>query len=489
MSFTPTPEQDEAVAVFNTRKDMKIRAVAGSGKTSTLKLMGRSTISPGYYLCFNKDIATESAKTFPENVMCKTTHSLAWREVARKYKNDKDKMMGSLRARDVAAWLSIKDFPIFGGTDFLNDTTIGYAVARTVARFCQSADREFGRHHFEVLPKFKTLPDEEFLVLRARVVSWAEQLWHEMINPLTAVPLGHDGYVKAWQLSDPTIEAVFVLVDEFQDTAPVLLDVLKRQDCQIVGVGDENQQIYEWRGAINAMELYNVDKIVTLSKSFRFGQAIADFASDALATIGCDYRITGNENVESRLTDEPQPVVICRTNASILDQIIDLAEFAPDKLAYVCGGVEDLTRCLTGVEALQANKASAYAAFIGFKKWDEYTDYSEKSGDIEAQKIVKLVKKYGANKLKRQLENVLPSESKADIILTTAHKSKGREWPGVMLADDFKVQPEKDMETKELVYNKPETRLFYVAATRAMNQLKVPAWAKELYVKESDHAV
>jgi superfamily I DNA/RNA helicase len=128
--------------------------------------------------------------------------------------------------------------------------------------------------------------------------------------------------------------------------------------------------------------------------------------------------------------------------------------------------------------------------FMGFKDWDEFVIYSDKSGDKEAAKIIKICDNYETRELKVALLNVRPSEEKADIVLTTAHKSKGREWSGVMLADDFRSQPEIDPETKEKTINHAETRLFYVAATRAINRLHVPAWATAFYdkQKETDHA-
>jgi hypothetical protein len=477
----PTVEQQEAIDVFMLGKNMKINAYAGSGKTSTLKLLARERSSPGVYLCFNKAIATEAAKNFPETVACRTTHSFAYRAVIGNYRRNSSKMANSLRARDTVDALQIKDFPIFGGTDRIESTTIGYAVNQAVKRFCQSDEREFVYRHFEVLPKFSTLPQEEFYALRTLVLSYATTLWEMMVDPETDVALGHDGYVKVWQLSDPVIDTCFILVDEAQDTNPVMLDVLKRQEAQVVYVGDKHQQIYEWRGAVNAMETAIVDRTVNLTKSFRFGQAIADFASDVLATIGETNRIQGNEAVLSALTRDGQRTILCRTNAQILDSLLNLEELTPDKSAAVVGGVDDLIKCIEGIERLQSKRQSAYQMFIGFKDWDEFLLYGKNSGDGEANKIIKLCDKYGLKDLKSALQNVHPSEAKADILLTTAHKSKGREWTGVELAEDFRSQPEKDPDTGETTYNGPETRLFYVAATRAINTLKVPQWAMDTY--------
>jgi hypothetical protein len=486
---TPTQEQQACIEAFLTGDSMKVNAFAGSGKTSTLKMMAREKISPGMYLCFNKAIALESAKSFPETVDCKTTHSCAYRAVIGTYQKNRDKMINSLRVRDTVDALRIRPFPIFGATDSLDATTLAYAVNLTVRRFCQSADTEFQKHHFEKLPKFETLPTDEFLVLRGRVLSWASDLWQMAVDPRTNVALGHDGYVKVWQLGNPVIDTCYIMVDEAQDTNPVMLDVLRRQETQVIYVGDRHQQIYEWRGAVNAMEIATTKHTVNLTKSFRFGQDIADTASAILATIGETCRIEGNEGIESRLTRESQRTILCRTNGQILDTLLSLTEQGLARDTYVVGGVDELVNCLEGVERLKDKRASAYGMFIGFKDWDEFLLYTKKSGDADAEKIVKLTDKYEVSDLKDTLRSVLPSEAKAKFTLTTGHKSKGREWSGVELAEDFRSQPEKDEDTGEEKYSESETRLFYVSATRAINRLKLPNWAMVTYdLKVKDNA-
>lgn len=482
--MTPTPQQLACVEAFLSGKSMKVGAFAGAAKTTTLRLMAQARVSPGYYLCFNKAIAVASALVFPETVACKTTHSAAYGKVIGTYrKSFKDKMSGNLRVRDTVDFLKIKDFPIFGGTDRLDATTVAYTVNETVKRFRQSDAREFSREHFAWLPKFETLPSDEFHVFRGRVLSWASDLWNMAVDPTSMVPLGHDGYVKVWQLGDPVIDTCFILVDEAQDTNPVMLDVLRRQEAQVVYVGDRHQQIYEWRGAVNAMEVAQTELSLNLTKSFRFGQAVADFASDILSTLGETERITGNEKIESKITGDRQRAIICRTNGQILSTLLAIDEDRSGKSVHVIGGVDDLINCIEGVERLQQGRASAYPMFMGFKDWNDFLLYVEKSGDTDAEKIVKLTDKYPIGDLKTCLRNINPSEERADVVLTTAHKSKGREWSGVELADDFREQPELDKKTGERTFNAAEVRLFYVAATRAIKDLKVPQWAKDVYSK------
>ena len=52
-----------------------------------------------------------------------------------------------------------------------------------------------------------------------------------------------------------------------QDINPVFLGVLKKARCPVVYIGDPYQQIYEWRGAVNAMEQIPSKDRVLLSHS------------------------------------------------------------------------------------------------------------------------------------------------------------------------------------------------------------------------------
>lgn len=52
-----TSEQAHAVDLFKTSQLLKISAFAGTGKTSTLTAVAKSTSKRGLYLAFNKSIA------------------------------------------------------------------------------------------------------------------------------------------------------------------------------------------------------------------------------------------------------------------------------------------------------------------------------------------------------------------------------------------------------------------------------------------------
>ena len=63
----PTKEQQEIIDTFKTARVLKVNAVAGSGKSSTLRLLAEHNVIPSLYVCFNKIIQQEAETKFPEH--------------------------------------------------------------------------------------------------------------------------------------------------------------------------------------------------------------------------------------------------------------------------------------------------------------------------------------------------------------------------------------------------------------------------------------
>lgn len=78
-----TEEQKQCVATACQGKDLKIKAFAGSGKTSTLVAIARELSGKGLYLAYNKAIQIDAARKFPSHVDCKKAHSMSLIEYKR----------------------------------------------------------------------------------------------------------------------------------------------------------------------------------------------------------------------------------------------------------------------------------------------------------------------------------------------------------------------------------------------------------------------
>jgi superfamily I DNA/RNA helicase len=85
-----TDEQYNAVQAAKAMQSLKISALAGTGKTTTLKAIAQelgAVGKQGLYLAFNKAIASEAQKKFTgTGCEARTFHSLAYSKIGYKYK-------------------------------------------------------------------------------------------------------------------------------------------------------------------------------------------------------------------------------------------------------------------------------------------------------------------------------------------------------------------------------------------------------------------
>jgi superfamily I DNA/RNA helicase len=468
MTIKPTYEQQHAMDLFMTRSSLKINAFAGTGKTATLALLARSTRNPGTYLAFNRALAREAQTKFPCWVQCKTTHSLACNSIPDVYRKNTDKMFGSMNSNRVSRILRFDQRYDKG---ILNARQRAALVLETIKNFQQSDDRHIHQLHIPAWGNIQNISEDQKADIKRDVIQFARQLWDKMTDPDDVnVPLGHDGYLKLWALNQPVIPGDFILLDEAQDSNPVVLGVLGRQSAQIVFVGDKYQQIYEWRGAVNAMQHVHTDSESSLTQSFRFGDTIAEAASKILAALGEPKVITGNSAVNSHLGCSRPEVILCRTNAGVIDYTIRALDAG--ERVHVVGGTGDILRLLNGVVQLKAGKRVDHPELFGFSNWADVVDFSSTEEGAGLKTFVKLVDDYGETFLIDSLTRMNASENDASLILSTVHKAKGRQWKHVWINDDFTITS-KTLNNKQK-YNLAELRLLYVAITRAQNSLQIP---------------
>lgn len=458
MAFDPTDEQVAVVSVFGAGADLVVEAGAGSGKTSTLRLLaGARPSGRGVYIAYNRAIADDARGSFPGSVSCATAHSLAFRAVGRRYSA---RLNGPrMPARQVAAVLGIS-----GATDVdgvvLAPAQVARVVTDTVARFCQSADVRPEARHVPVLPGVDTLSQQA--VLKAVVLPLARRAWTDLASVDGRLKFTHDCYLKIWQLSGPRLPADYVMLDEAQDANPVVAAVVDGQaHAQRVLVGDRCQQLYAWRGAVDAMANFAGHRL-WLSQSFRFGDAIAAQANQWLAHLGSPLQLRGYGQIPSRVGPVDTPdAVLCRTNAQAVATV--LAALGGGRRAALVGGGKDIRGLAEAAVTLKAGAGTSHPELFCFRTWGEVQDYVDHdSAGADLKTFVRLIDAHGPDVVIDAMDR-LTDESAADLVVSTAHRAKGREWPAVTIAGDFR-EPAPDTPPAEAM-------LAYVAVTRARTAL------------------
>jgi F-box protein 18 (helicase) len=488
MTFNPTPEQQ---AIIASTGNIKINAVAGSGKTTTI-IQYAATRPKGsriLYLAFNRSVRLEAQKRFTDlglhNVQVETAHSLAYKHIVhtRGYRVAQKEY----KTHEIAEKLGLQGYGEKHGEYILANH-----ISKFIAYFCNSNVTKV-----QDLNYLDLVTDEKAKAFVRNFYQPIEQgtrlLLSKMYKGQLDIP--HDFYLKLFQLFSPVLPYDYILFDEGQDASPAMLDIFLKQPAVKVIVGDTHQQIYGWRHAVNSLGQVNFANY-TLSTSFRFGQAIADLSKNILAwkrhiqdappvaIIGAGKSAT----VKTKAT-------LARTNLGLLLQAINyITENKKVQHLYFEGNINSYTYADEGaslydVLSLYNNQHSRVRdKLIGtMKNLEDLEEYIEKTEDVQLSMMVEIVKEYG-NEIP-SLINTLKTKhvgdedkAKAEMIFSTVHRSKGMEYDEVQLVADFitegRIEKQK-LEKKEgeaintAKWNE-EINLLYVGITRAKSILRIP---------------
>lgn len=479
---------DEQQRIIQSSGSIIINAVAGSGKTTTLIEYARSrqTSALILYVAFNRSVRLEAQKKFAEqglnNVRVETAHSLAYKAIVLR---DGYRVEGHNPHFVLKAVMSIFHTP---SVDELLLATHAFQLA---SLFCNSTARKV-----EELCYIETLSEAEEIVFvdehEEKIVLTARHYLAKMLK--REITISHDFYLKLFQLQHPRLPYDYILFDEAQDASPVMVDIVRLQEQAVkVIVGDSHQQIYRWRYAINSMESFDYPRFF-LSRSFRFGQPIADLATSVIALKAnlfgpSTVEITGQESNGEK---SGQRAIIGRTNISLLAEALNHLQKKPKSRIFFEGYISSYLfgeegGSLSDILNIYLDKREYIKSdlYSEFQTVCEVEDFAKKSGDKPLLQVVELVKKHG-DSLPKKIASLWnahvekDARHEADTIFSTVHRCKGLEYDVVFLCNDFiqesslaKMSDEKIAEDGARLIE--EVNLLYVAVTRAKYKLEIPA--------------
>ncbi|MFB7275407.1 UvrD-helicase domain-containing protein [Streptomyces sp. NPDC056244] len=469
----PTVEQEEAVEVMIAGEHFVIQAGAGTGKTTTLVMLARAVAGQrGMFLAFNRPVVNEASRRFPGYVQCRTGHSLAMKAIGHRYGS----RLGQPREPSwrVGERLGIRQRMVARlGERTLTHKTISYVALQTLTRFCHSADAEITARH---VPRLRGLDDSYRGDLARIALPYARRAWQDVQDPAgKLVRFDPNHALKIWALTEPRLRGDFLLLDEAQDTNPVMEKVFnaQRAHAQLIMVGDSAQAIYGWRGARDVMTGFE-GRQLTLSQSFRFGQRLADEANRWLAIVGSPLRLRGTPAIGTRIGPaDTVDALLCRTNGGAIAEIFKLLD--EGTRVALAGGKKALTELAKAAGALKSGLRASHPDLVLFRNWGELVEYAEDDPDgADLLPLVEVIEKHGAEKVLAAMEQ-LHLEHEAEVTISTAHRAKGREWPQVRIAADFRepLTRERDLEGNNIPgpIALDDARLAYVAVTRARKHL------------------
>jgi F-box protein, helicase, 18 len=480
----------EQHAIINSSGDIKINAVAGSGKTTTIieYAASRPANSKILYLAFNKSVKIEAIKKFADkglkNVKVETAHSLAYKHIVIG-NNFRVKAQG-YKTNEIAELLGLQ-----GNGEKHYEYMVANHINKFIAYFCNS-----DKQKIQELNYLDIVSDAKAKVFIKNCYPFLEMQTRLLLAKMNSgeIDITHDFYLKKFQLANPKLAYDYILFDEGQDASAVMLDVFFKQAATKIIVGDTHQQIYGWRHAVNSLEKANFTTF-HLSTSFRFGADIAKLAMGILQWKDQleEYKpllIKGNGNSNKKVSK----AVIARTNLGLLLKAIEyVTEKNKVKQLYFEGNINSYTYADDGAslyDVLNLYNGKRHlirdSLIKAMKDIEELEGYIEKAEDLQLAMMVEIVKEYG-NEIPDIIKSIKDKhvsndeKEKADIVFSTVHRCKGMEYDEVELVNDFineekveKVVADNNNEALKNAKTNEEINLLYVAVTRTKNILHYP---------------
>ena len=249
--------------------------------------------------------------------------------------------------------------------------------------------------------------------------------------------------------------------------------------------------LYGWRKATNIMPMFE-GKEYKLTTSFRISQNTANIANMIIKDIcKVDINMKGfntNQKIVTEIDKSKPYVCLCRTNAYIFGETVDVITTNPNAKLYYESGFQSyaFNNILDGWYFYKGQKVNN-PLFNKFKDFSKLLDYAKRISDLELLAINRMIEKYSISIpqiISNIKKNVTTNRDLASVIFSTVHRAKGstQNLP-VYIADDIfdietvfrkeyiDTEKEEDFDIKNY---EDESFIAYVAISRAYNNLYLP---------------
>lgn len=461
--MNPTEEQISIIdKTENSSSNLMVNALAGTGKTTTLDFVqSASPKQPVMCLAFNKRIAEEMKKKFPDTTTVKTMNGLGhgiWYKAVGKIDLNPKKMQQIFK--DHVETLS---------KDEANDC---WEIYWDVIQACAMA-KSLGY-----------VPEGKFLNAK-RIIT--QELFHQILevkpSPMAIELIDHLLYLSiktsynGWidyndQVYMPGVFGTtfprfpLVLVDEAQDLNPVNHAILgKLIKERGIFVGDRWQSIYAFRGAVtNGMQdlqhKFQCEEL-DLSISFRCPQRIVEAARWRVPNFQW-IKEGGHVERLKRLPSAAIPenaTIICRNNAPLFKTALGLLM---QRRAVTVSGSELGPKLIRLLEKI-CDEDDTQEEMVGkIETWkEEQLNKAQHPGNIsDTADCLIIFASFGKNLGQAVTYVKHMFEQQGSIKLMTGHKAKGGEWDVVYHLDPWLCRDDEQ-----------DKNLRYVITTRAKEEL------------------
>ena len=434
VEFKPNLEQSDAIDAMMTGSDVKVGALAATGKTTTVisfanRLRAQDPTARVAYLVFNRAAKDDAIdRGMGDNVSVMTMDGITHKAMIgnsgmpglrpglknKMYDEGKASIDESVRSfKGKAAYLGIRGAFIPREDDApleLTPTDIYKIVAKGIDAYAISADDAIGPQHFTGAFNGNLAIPEDSPIM-SDVLKYANKMWEDLqqdrdnLKKQGMLDFSSNHLTKMWALTGPDVGSFagedgvnVIMIDEAQDINPVFAKMMKEaQSAQKIYIGDTNQAINAWRGADGStLDAVEAEYDMPITESYRFGAKIAGIGNRFLTLLGVKERMTGKKTKAGRdgsRVDVPGEVkeidaidatmILCRSNGGAIAATMEvITQSNGKKKVYGSANFKkDLQNFIDNIEWMQNSAAGDPHWTNSYGK--RQTDRPEFSADLE----------------------------------------------------------------------------------------------------------
>jgi DNA helicase-2/ATP-dependent DNA helicase PcrA len=470
------------------RGDAFVEAVAGSGKTTTLKQAAkRLKTSSSLFLAFNVHIKEELKQQLPPGMNVSTIHGIGMAAIRRRLGN-------GVKVEDTKYSKITREYihMVFGDqldfddkkdlADDLKQLVLMSQVSLTDTdkpEEVQELMNHFGIHPLTSLADtckaLTAILNQGLQMAQEGLISYSDMLWLPFM----------------WQLRVAQYDWVFV--DEAQDLSPAQLELVlkcRRQGGRVLFVGDRRQAIYGFAGAdsesVNKIIRRTGATVLPLSICYRCPSTHIAMARDIVPQI--EARPNAPAGVIRRVKDEEVAasvqegdLILCRVTAPLISTCFELiASGVPARVRGRDIGASMIST-LKKVVKQRGFKMTDCVAFLDKYEDDQVRALCDGGKEEENAMLIEKIRDqieslraiYRRSRpatveaFQAAIEEIF-SDGRPSVMLSTVHRAKGLEERRVFLLAPEKMphpMAKKPWEVEQ------EMNLKYVAFTRAKEEL------------------
>lgn len=458
-----------AEACVNSNDHLQLNAVAGSGKTTTIRhanelIVAVDNSSAILNVAFNKRIAEAFKSRMPDTSANFTFNGLGSRALSKRMRPKVDFKKRATCVKHALKPFKKSQFP----ANIFQIIAAGYNLAKQVGYAPEANVKKYG---LSVLTTEPMAVDKEYAAIIDAALSESNRMAFEQ----GSIDFDDQIYLSVLlRLRAQTFTHVFV--DECQDMnaiqrAMVKLHLAAFGKGKLFAVGDPYQAIYGFRGADSDSYAQISEDFSTiefpLTYTFRCAKKIVIEAQEIVPQIKApdsapEGVVTDIDYLDYAHTPDGS-AVICRYNAPLLKAAF---KFIKHRRATTFVGGRDVQQQINGVIDVLSKSSlpveDAMEVYI-----NEQTDRAERLRAPRLKEtahdtiacIKTLLEEGDLNNAKTVLEDIM--DQKGNVELSTIHKAKGLEWDQVFALGFGEIDLDRPQ----------EPNCYYVGVTRAGNRL------------------